>query len=164
MLDKRRGYVKYLILAVLNIALIVWFISISGEEIKVKTTKNVLQNIDLEISFTVFLLQIILLILYSKRLTLIISCNQIKAATSCAVGIACNNVLPFRLGDGIRAAFTNIYLKIPISDVIFFMVVEKILDLSFVVSLFILVLFLSPIFVELNSLISFNLVFYAVCA
>ena len=131
MVDGLRGHSKYVILAILNIALLVWFLSISAEKINLTTTQNVLQNLDFEISATIFLLQIVLLILYGKRLSLIMTFNQMQAITSCAVGFACNNLLPFRLGDGIRAAFTNIYLKIAIPDVILFMIIEKILDLSF---------------------------------
>ena len=83
-----------------------------------------------------------------------------QAITSCAVGFACNNLLPFRLGDGIRAAFTNIYLKIAIPDVILFMIIEKILDLSFLIILLILVFFLSPIFIEINSFIPLIFLFF----
>ena len=141
MVDGLRGHSKYVILAILNIALLVWFLSISAEKINLTTTQNVLQNLDFEISATIFLLQIVLLILYGKRLSLIMTFNQMQAITSCAVGFACNNLLPFRLGDGIRAAFTNIYLKIAIPDVILFMIIEKILDLSFIIILLILVFF-----------------------
>ena len=160
MVDGLRGHSKYVILAILNIALLVWFLSISAEKINLTTTQNVLQNLDFEISATIVLLQIVLLILYGKRLSLIMTFNQVQAITSCAVGFACNNLLPFRLGDGIRAAFTNIYLKIAIPDVILFMIIEKILDLSFIIILLILVFFLSPIFLEINSFIPLIFLFF----
>ena len=86
MVDGLRGHSKYVILAILNIALLVWFLSISAEKINLTTTQNVLQNLDFEISATIFLLQIVLLILYGKRLSLIMTFNQMQAITSCAVG------------------------------------------------------------------------------
>ena len=67
MVDRLRGHSKYVILAILNIALLVWFLSISAEKINLTTTQNVLQNLDFEISATIFLLQIVLLILYGKK-------------------------------------------------------------------------------------------------
>ena len=143
-------YSKFTALALFNVAIIVGFLLVVGKEIDFNSTQQTIVNLDLTNSLLIFSIKIVTVALYGIRLTLITPVSFGKAWCSCAVALACNNILPFRLGEGVRVAFTKIYLKISIKNIVFFMIIEKFIDLIALASLLIFVLFFHPYFESVN--------------
>ena len=120
------------------------------------------------------MLELVALIFYSYRFSLLTQANITNAAYICSIGFAFTNMLPFRMGDVVRISFAKFALETPLEHIIFSVVVEKFFDLAFILFMVVLVAAFSArldflqfdaftLILLFLAVIGIGLLFYAIC-
>ena len=102
------------------------------DNINVDLLLTSLRNIRLTPVILAFTIGCILLLVYAKRLSFIIAKSTQDSFKIVTISFGANNLLPFRLGDGIALIYAKKILNISMAKLLIGKVLEKYLDLCFV--------------------------------
>lgn len=123
---------KHLIIGLSNLVLFALIVHWVRVNIDMDRLSVVITDISLNTLFITVALGLILIFAYGQRLTYILNKPIRPCLELVAVTFGLNNVLPFRLGDGVALAYAKAAHEIPVVTLGLAKVTEKYFDLVFV--------------------------------
>lgn len=126
-----KRYLKNIFYISINIIIIYFFTLWIIENIDIQKLKLAFLSVPIITVFIVFIVNFLTLFFYANRLMSILDKSFFTSFSLINLGYGFNAILPFRMGEIVKILYAKKIYKIPSSQLIVSIFIEKILDISF---------------------------------